>query len=69
MWAALIFPYWRFLPEGPAKYHAYLRSRDWLDKRRLVARRSRGWCEDCHRGRAREVHHLDLPAHIFRAHL
>jgi hypothetical protein len=53
-----MFPYWRFLPEGATKYHAYLRSQEWQVKRDAVAWRSGNRCEGCHRRRARDVHHL-----------
>jgi 5-methylcytosine-specific restriction endonuclease McrA len=41
-----------------AQYKAYLQSREWRERRRLVLNRARGLCERCRRAQATQVHHL-----------
>ena|SRR6266566_2089291 len=48
---------WKWMPDGVAKYHAYLRSPEWQALRYAVLQRSGGWCERCRGRRAVDVHH------------
>jgi 5-methylcytosine-specific restriction endonuclease McrA len=41
-----------------ADYEAYLQSQEWADKRELIFKRAKGFCEGCGQAPAREVHHL-----------
>jgi 5-methylcytosine-specific restriction endonuclease McrA len=41
-----------------AQYMAYLQSREWRERRRLVLQRARGFCERCRKAQATQVHHL-----------
>lgn len=45
-----------------AAYDAYLQSEEWLEKRRLVLKRTGGLCEGCAKARAAQVHHRKYPA-------
>jgi 5-methylcytosine-specific restriction endonuclease McrA len=44
--------------ERQKRYHAYLRSPEWRERRRVVLARAGGRCERCKLRKAREVHHL-----------
>lgn len=46
------------MPEGPEKYAAYLCSHEWAVKRSVVRKRSKGQCERCKHGDAKQCHHL-----------
>lgn len=41
-----------------AQYAEYLTSTAWMERRRLVMQRCRGYCEGCGSAQATEVHHL-----------
>jgi hypothetical protein len=49
---------WTELPEGNAKYQAYLCSREWSEKKQPVLDRCGGMCERCHVNEVVCVHHL-----------
>ncbi len=49
---------WKTLPEGMAKYQAYLCSREWAKLKRAVHERSGGICERCEDNPGENVHHL-----------
>jgi 5-methylcytosine-specific restriction endonuclease McrA len=42
----------------PKKYHSYLESPEWKEKRRLVIERENGICQGCNSEHIEEVHHL-----------
>jgi hypothetical protein len=46
------------MPEGNAKYQAYLCSREWSEKKAAVLARSGGVCERCHQHPVDHTHHL-----------
>lgn len=46
-----------------SQYSEYLASTEWLEKRRKVLLKCRGYCEGCGAAPATEVHHLTY-AHI-----
>lgn len=48
---------WKDMPDGPEKYHAYLCSPDWGQRRAAVAERSHEICERCRVNPASAVHH------------
>lgn len=50
---------WASMPDGKAKYQAYLASREWSALRNQVHARSGGICERCHHNPGDAVHHLN----------
>jgi predicted ATP-dependent serine protease len=53
------FTEWKHLTDDTRdKYHRYLCSREWAEKRRAVLHRSEGVCERCQLGKVEEIHHL-----------
>ncbi len=48
---------WQTMPEGKAKYQAYMCSREWAVLKRAVAERSGGICERCKLHQGENVHH------------
>ncbi len=49
---------WQTLPDGKAKYQAYLCSREWAERKRPVLERCNGVCERCGDNAVESVHHL-----------
>lgn len=48
---------WEREQNSNEKYKAYLCSREWIQRKDAVRRRSKGTCERCHRDRASQCHH------------
>jgi hypothetical protein len=49
---------WQAMPEGKEKYHAYLCSQQWAEKRQAVLKRCKSVCERCGLNEVEQVHHL-----------
>lgn len=63
-----VVSYSNYLTSPKGKYHQYLESKEWKEKRKLVFERDKNLCQSCKSAPAFHVHHLHYN-NIFRENL